>query len=324
MDYVRLGSSALRASRIGFGGMSIGSTTWRSWVLNEAEAIPLLEKAIDAGINFIDTCNFYSAGASESLIGALLSRVGRQNVILATKVGNPVGTGPNGRGYSRKHIIEAVEGSLRRLRTDYIDVYQNHIWDPDTNLDELSGAFDHLIRQGKVLYIGATDIPCYQLAKLIYDARAAGRATFATLQFHYNAVWREAERELLPLCRQEGLGLLPYSPLARGFLAGRERRLSRNTERARTDTYTWDWYGRPEDARVAEVIETIATDIGATAPQVALAWVSAKLPASTQLVGFSSVTQLDEALRALALVLEPEQIAAIDIAYAPRWSSGHF
>jgi aryl-alcohol dehydrogenase-like predicted oxidoreductase len=326
LDYVRLGSSSLKVSRIGLGAMGVGSSRWRSWVLDEVEGAALIEGALAEGINLIDTCNFYSAGASEEIIGTLVERMRiRDDVVIATKVGMPVGSGQNSRGYSRKHIVSAVEGSLRRLRTDRIDLYQTHIWDPETNIEEMMDAFDLLVRQGKVLYLGATDIPCHQLARAVYGARHAGKASFTSVQFHFNAVWREDQRELVPFSRQEGLGLLPYSPAARGFLAGRQRRLTRmTTERARTDAYAWSWYGRPADAEVAALIEDCAARIGAEPAQVALGWVLARLPASVPLVGPTSLSQLRSSVTALDLALDEEDLCAIDGAYAARPSGGHF
>jgi aryl-alcohol dehydrogenase-like predicted oxidoreductase len=306
--------------------MSIGSPSWRSWVLDANEGTKLLEAALREGINFIDTCNFYSAGKSEELIGEVVERLSiRDEVVIATKVGNPVLPGPNGRGYSKKHILAAVEGSLRRLRTDRIDLYQTHIWDPDTNIEEMIEAFDLLVRQGKVLHVGATDIPCFQLAKAIYGARARGFTAFSTIQIHYNAVWREDERELIPFCRQEGLGLLTYSPLARGFLAGRERRIARDTtERSRTDTYAWSWYGRPEDNSVAIIIENCADRHGVEPAQIALAWVLARQPSAVPLVGFTSERQLMAAIEAFKISLSQTELSEIDQAYGVRPHGGHF
>jgi 1-deoxyxylulose-5-phosphate synthase len=239
MQYVNLGRANLKVSRLGFGAMGIGDNSWRSWVLDEDAARPILKRALDHGVNFIDTCDYYSSGRSEEVVGRLLrSLAKRDQIVLATKVGNPMGKGPNARGFSRKHLHEAVDQSLRRLQTDYIDLYQTHIWDPSTHLEEMVDAFDSLVRAGKVLYLGITDMPAWQLAKAYYCAAHTGRARFISVQNHYNPIWREDERELLPFCRAEGLGVISYSPMARGFLAGPARRDgSAPTERLRSDDY---------------------------------------------------------------------------------------
>lgn len=325
MDYVKLGSTSLKVSRVALGAMGIGSPAWRSWVLDAPAALPIVARAVESGINLIDTCDFYSGGESERVIGRCLRELGvRDTVMIATKCGNPMGRGPNQRGYSRKHIVEAAEASLRRLDTDRIDLFQTHIWDAATNIEEMVAAFDQLVRQGKVLYVGATDVPCWQLAKAVYHARASGLTQFVTLQHHYNAVWREDERDLIPFCRAEGLGLLPYSPAARGFLAGRERRQARTTERARTDDYAWSWYGRPEDEAVAIAIDEVAARLDVEPAQVALAWVLQRVPGSVPVIGPTRVEHLDAALSALALELDPEACRSIEAAYRPRPSGGHF
>lgn len=325
MDYVRLGASSLKVSRIAFGLMGVGDPGWRSWVQPEEAARPLFRQALDAGINIFDTCDFYSAGRSEEILGELIAAHGvRNEVVIATKVGNPMGRGPNGSGYSRKHVIEAAEASLRRLRTDRIDLYQTHIWDPSANIEEMVLAFDQLHREGKVLYVGATDIPCWQLARAVYLARQLGSVAFSSLQHHYNAVWREDERDLMPFARSEGLGLLPYSPVARGFLAGAERRARRTTERARTDDYARQWYGRPEDEDVADAIERLAAGKAVSPAQIALAWVLHQSPGAVPIVGPTSGPQLEEAVAALDIGLTREEMDRIRDAYRPRPHGGHF
>jgi aryl-alcohol dehydrogenase-like predicted oxidoreductase len=325
MEYVRFGASSLKVSRIAFGLMGVGDPGWRSWVLPKETAQPLFRQALDAGINIFDTCDFYSAGRSEEILGELIKEDGvRNEVVIATKVGNPMGRGPNSSGYSRKHIIEAAEASLRRLQTDHIDLYQTHIWDPSTNIEEMVLAFDQLHREGKVLYVGATDIPCWQMAKAVYLARQLGLVAFSSIQHHYNAVWREDERELIPFARSEGLALLPYSPIARGFLAGSDRRQQRTTERARTDDYAWSWYSRSEDGHVADAIEQLATGKGVSPSQVALAWVLHNSPGAVPIVGATSQHQLDEAIQALGIGLTAEECKLISDAYHPRPHGGHF
>ena len=221
MEYVRLGSTNIQVSRLGLGAMAFGSRRWREWILEEVEAKPIIERALDYGINFFDTSDYYSGGESEAVLGrCLLSRVAREQVVIATKVGNPMGPSVTERGYSRKHIMHAVDASLRRLGTDYIDLYQTHIWDPETDLEEMVLAFDDLVRAGKILHAGITTMPAWQLAQCIGIARRTGRRAFVSAQNHYNLVHREDEREFIPLCRSEGIALIPYSPLARGFLCG--------------------------------------------------------------------------------------------------------
>jgi aryl-alcohol dehydrogenase-like predicted oxidoreductase len=199
----------VKVSRIGLGAMGFGDRAWRSWVLDLEQSRAVFRRAVDAGINFIDTCDYYASGASEEIVGALIAEHGsRSEFVLATKVGNPMGRDANARGYSRKQIIEPVEHSLRRLRTDYIDLYQIHVWDPATNLAEMVEAFDHLVRAGKVLYVGITDMPFWQFATAYFHAERHGPAYFVAVQNHYNLLWREDERELLPFCRAQGIGLI--------------------------------------------------------------------------------------------------------------------
>lgn len=325
MDYVRLGRSSLKVSPICFGLMGIGNPSWRSWVLDESNGTPVIEAALKSGINFFDTCDFYSAGASEEVFGKLIERMGvRNEVVIATKVGNPMGRGPNASGYSKKHIVEGVEASLKRLRTDRIDLYQTHIWNTATDLEEMIDAFDLLVRQGKVLYLGATDLPCWQLAQSVYRARIAGKAAFTTVQHHYNAAWREDERDVVPFARSEGMGLMPYSPLARGFFSGAEKRAANDTERYRTDEYIGQWYGRPADLQVAEAIDAVASRRGLTAGQVALMWVRAACPGSVPVVGAHSVAHLDTLLASLTEKLSAEEMEEIGRNYEPRRRGGHF
>ena len=324
MEYVRLGRSSLRVSRIAFGAMGIGDPGWRSWVLTEEQARPLVRRALEAGITLFDTCDYYSGGQSEIVLGRLLREMSpREEVVIATKLGNPMGKGPSTRGYSRKHIVEAVDASLRRLGVERIDLVQTHIWDPASDIDEMIRAFDDLVRAGKVLYVGATDMPCWQFAKAVYAARLQGLHAFVAMQNHYNLVWREDERELIPFCQAEGIGLLPYSPLARGFLCGSARTQELRTERSRTDEYARKWYGRAADRAVAEIVEEIATTRGAQPAQVALAWVLAKLPAAAPIIGATRLEHVDSAIAALAFKLEPSEIARLEAAYALRPKAGH-
>ena len=320
MEYVRLGRSSLRVSRIAFGAMGVGDPKWRSWVLTEEQARPLVRRALEGGINLFDTCDYYSGGESEIILGRLLREMSpREEVVIATKLGNPMGKGPNARGYSRKHIVEAAEASLKRLGVERIDLLQTHIWDPASDIEEMVRAFDDLVRAGKVLYVGATDMPCWQFAKSVYTARLQGMHAFVSMQSHYNLVWREDERELIPFCRSEGIGLMPYSPLARGFLGG----VARRTERTRTDDLIGKWYGRPGDRAVAETVAEIATARGLQPAQVALAWVLGKIPTGSPIVGATRLEHVEAALAVLEFKLEPGEMTRLEAAYTLRPKSGH-
>jgi aryl-alcohol dehydrogenase-like predicted oxidoreductase len=323
MDHVRIGRSNLRVSRLGLGAMGFGSPEWRPWVLTEEQARPVVRTALERGITLFDTCDFYSNGESERVLGRLLTEMAdRDEVVIATKVGNPMGPGHNQRGYSRKHIMSAVDASLKRLDTDYIDLYQTHIWDPATDIDEMMQAFDDLVTSGKVLYVGATDMPCWQLAKAVYESRAASRSSFISMQHHYNLVWREDEREIIPFCQAEGLGLLPYSPAARGFLAD-ARGFDRGTTRALSDDYANLWYGRPQDRDVASAVVDLANSRGISPAQVALAWVLATRPGAVPIIGPTAVEHVESAVAALHVVLDDAEVERLENCYAPRATGGH-
>ena len=320
MEFVRLGRAGLKVSRLGLGAMGFGDRSWRSWVLDLEQSRAIFRCAMEAGINFIDTCDYYSAGASEEIVGRLVGEVGnRAGLVIATKVGNPMGRDANARGYSRKHIIEAAEASLRRLRTDYIDVYQTHIWDPATDLEEMVEAFDHLVRSGKVLYVGITDMPFWQFATAYFHAERCGLAQFASVQNHYNLLWRDDERELLPFCRAQGIGLIPYSPMARGFLCGRSRRQDpTRTERAKTDDYTYKLYGRPADEAIVDRVAEIAAARGVSPAQIALAWVLRQTDVTAPIIGATRVGHVDEAVAALEIRLSAEEVRGLEEVYVPR------
>jgi 1-deoxyxylulose-5-phosphate synthase len=324
MEHVRLGRSSLRVSRIALGAMGIGDPRWRSWVLTEEQAKPVVRRALESGITLFDTCDYYSAGQSEIILGRLLREMARrEEIVIATKLGNPMGKGPNARGYSRKHITAAAEASLKRLGVETIDLLQTHIWDPTADIDEMIRAFDDLVRAGKVLYVGATDMPCWQFAKAVYTARFQQRHAFVSMQNHYNLVWREDEREMIPFCEAEGIGLLPYSPLARGFLCGVGRMRTGATERARTDEFAGKWYGRTEDVALARTVDEIAAARGIQPAQVALAWVLGKLPGAAPIIGATQAAQVDAAVASLAVKLEPVELARLEQAYLPRPPAGH-
>jgi 1-deoxyxylulose-5-phosphate synthase len=319
MDYVRLGQCGLKVSRLALGAMGFGDRSWRSWVLPLDESRAIFRRAADAGINLIDTCDYYSSGVSEDIVGALIAEHNRSDWIVATKAGNPMGKGPNARGFSRKHLFEAVNASLRRLRTDYIDIYQTHIWDQTTNLAEMMEAFGDLVRTGKVLYIGITDMPFWQFATAHFYAVQHDLPRFVAVQNHYNLIWREDERELLPFCRAQGIGLIPYSPMARGFLCGRSRRIeATKTERAKTDDYTYKLYGRGSDEAVVDAVADLARERGVSPAQIALAWTLHQPGITAPIIGATRPEHIDEALAALTLELSAEDLHRLEAPYQRR------
>ncbi|MBM3601266.1 MAG: aldo/keto reductase [Alphaproteobacteria bacterium] len=325
MDYVRLGRSSLRVSRIALGAMGIGAKSWRSWVLTEEESRPIVRKAVEAGINLFDTCDYYSAGASETILGKLLREMTRRDeVVIATKLGMNMGKAETQKGFSRKHIVEACEASLKRLGVDYIDLYQTHIWDPTTDIEEMVAAFDDLVRAGKVLYVGATDMPCWQFAKAFYTARLGGRHAFASMQNHYNLIWREDERELIPFCKAEGIGLLPYSPMGRGYLCGAARNKGTTTERSRTDDFAQKLFGRASDLKIADLVDEVAKARGLQSAQVSLAWVLTRHPTAAPIIGATRSEHMGMAVAALEVKLEPADLEKLEKAYEPRPRGGHF
>ena len=305
--------------------MGFGDQAWRGWVLGDDESRTIIRRALDLGINAIDTCNYYSNGRSEEIVGrATKDFVKREEIVLATKVGMPMGKGPNARGFSRKHIVEAVEQSLKRLQVDYIDLYQTHIWDPRTNLEEMMQAFHDLVRSGKVLYIGITDIPFWQFATAHLYAVHNGLTPFAAVQNHYNLIWREDERDLMPFCREQGIGLIPYSPMGRGFLCGRRRRAKgQTTERVKSDDYAQKLYGRPSDEAVADSVEEAAKRIGSTPAQIALAWTLARPGVHSPVFGATRPEHVDAAVAALSVQLTDDATVALERPYVPRPAAGH-
>jgi len=324
MQYVNLGSTGLKVSRICLGTMTYGSSKWRPWVLDEDASRPLIKQALEGGINFFDTADMYSLGASEEVLGRALKDFGptRDKIVIATKVYYPVGDDPNQRGLSRKHIMHAIDNSLRRLGTDYVDLYQIHRFDAETPIEETLEALHDVLRAGKALYLGASSMFAWQFAKMLYAADANGWTRFVTMQNHYNLLYREEEREMMPLCLEEKIGVLPWSPLARGLLAGKRRT---KTIRAKTDTYGHGLYGEEigaADARVIDSLEALANETGVPPAQMALAWLLQKPGVIAPIIGVSKPEQLDDALAALEVRIQPQTVARLEESYVPHAVAG--
>ena len=319
MDYVRLGQSGLKVSRISLGTMTYGDPAWRDWVLPEEQSRPFYERALALGINFFDTADVYSLGVSEEITGRALKDFARRDqVVIATKVHGKMGEGPNDHGLSRGHIMSAVQASLKRLGTDYIDLYQIHRFDPETPILETMTALHDLVRMGAVRYIGASSMAAYQFAKMQHVADLHGLTRFVSMQNHYNLVYREEEREMLPLCREEGVGVIPWSPLARGFLTGNRRGGEARTTRARSDKFGESMYRTEDDYAVQARVAEVASQIGVPAAQVATAWLLAQPGVSAPIIGASKMPHLEDAVAALAVSLTPEQLAALEEPYRPH------
>jgi aryl-alcohol dehydrogenase (NADP+) len=326
MQYVNLGKSGLKVSRICLGMMTYGSSKWRPWILDEKDARPFVEKSLEASINFFDTADMYSRGVSEELTGKLLRELGvkRENVVVATKVYFNLTDEINAGGLSRKHIMDAIDASLTRLGMDYVDLYQIHRWDYETPIEETMQALHDLVRIGKVRYIGASSMYAWQFAKAQYTADANGWTRFISMQNHYNLVYREEEREMIPLCIDQGVGLIPWSPMARGFLAGnRARRGGGDTARAKSDDYANSMYFREEDFTVAEHAQEIAKKHGVTSAQIALAWMLNKPYITAPIIGASKMKHLEEAIAALEIQLSEEEVSSLEEAYQPHPILGH-
>ena len=321
MQYVRLGSTGLKVSRLCLGAMTYGDPGWRPWVLDEEASRPFIRRALDLGITFFDTADMYSVGRSEEVLGrALRDFAQRDKVIVATKVFSPMSDDPNDRGLSRQHIMASIDRSLTRLQTDYVDLYQTHRWDPETPIEETLEALDDLVRIGKVRYIGASSMASWQFAKALYLADRHGWTRFVSMQNHYNLVYREEEREMLPLCRQEGIGVIPWSPLARGFLAGNRSRGSKRTATAReqTDVIAQNLYYSDADFDVAERVNEVAAARGVSAAQIALAWVLRQPGVTAPIVGVSKPEQLEQAIGALDVTLTDEDARRLEEPYVPH------
>jgi aryl-alcohol dehydrogenase-like predicted oxidoreductase len=323
MEHVRLGGTGLHVSRICLGMMSYASGAGgRPWTLDEAAAEPIVRRAVEGGITFFDTADMYSDGGSEIATGRLLRKLfgTREEYVLATKVYFPMTGGPNGRGLSRKHVLAAIDASLQRLGLDYVDLYQIHRWDPHTPIEETADALHDVVRAGKARYLGASSMFAWQFAK----AQRVAQTPFVSMQNHYNLVYREEEREMIPQCLDQGVGIIPWSPLARGFLAGtRTRAGERRTTRSETDAFADELYGRPEDFDVAERLAEVAAERGVPPAQVALAWLLHKPGVTAPIVGATRLVHLDDALAAAALALTDEEVARLEEPYRPHPVLGH-
>ncbi len=318
MQYENLGATGLKVSRIGLGMMSYGDPNWREWVLPEQDSLPFVQTAAENGITFFDTADMYSLGVSEEVSGRLLKKVfsRREDYVLATKVYFPVGDGPNDRGLSRGHILDSVDASLRRLDLDHIDLYQVHRWDESTPIEETMQALDDCVRSGKVRYIGASSMAAWQFAKAQYTAHLGGWTRFSTMQNHYNLLYREEEREMVPQCVDMGVGLLPWSPLARGLLT-RPSADAAKTTRGSSDTITPNVYVDP-DVEVIDAVEAIATAREISMAKVALAWLLSREGVTAPIIGATKLTHLEDAIAALDVDLTPDEIDRLESGYTPR------
>ena len=323
MQYVRLGSSGLRVSRICLGMMSYGDQAVREWKLSEDVAEPIVRLAIEGGVMFFDTADMYSNGLSETITGRLLAKyfVRRDDYVVATKVYYPMGTAPNARGLSRKHIMASIDGSLRRLGMDHVDLYQIHRWDHDTPIEETMAALHDVVRAGKARYIGASSMFAWQLAKAQFTARTARSSQLVSMQNHYNLVYREEEREMIPFCIDQGVGVIPWSPLARGLLAGRQRG-ERPSLRSRSDPFADEMYD-DGDFDVADVVRAVAAQRGLPPAQIALAWLLGKPAVAAPIVGATRPSHIEDALAAVKLTLSSDEVAQLEAPYRPHRVLGH-
>jgi aryl-alcohol dehydrogenase-like predicted oxidoreductase len=326
MNYTNLGTSGLRVSRVCLGMMGFGNHSDRQWVIDEDAAQPIVKAAVEGGVTFFDTADAYSAGASEVATGRLVPKfLSRDEAVIATKVFMPVSPGENGGGLSRKHILSGIDASLERLDMEYVDLYQIHRWDPRTPIEETMEALHDVVRSGKARYIGASSMFSWQFAKAQYTAEAHGWTKFVSMQNHYNLVYREEEREMIPLCLDQGVGCIPWSPLARGVLAGtRTRDGGRHTTRSSTDSFTDYLYDQPTDFDVVDAVSEVASARDVPLAQVALAWVLAKPGVSAPIVGATKKKHLKDALAAEELHLSEDEIAALEKPYVPHPVLGHF
>jgi 1-deoxyxylulose-5-phosphate synthase len=321
MDYIRFGSTGLKVSRICLGCMSYGQPTVEGWpwTLDEDASRPFIQQALEAGVNFFDTANVYSKGMSETVVGrALRDFAARDEVVIATKVLFPMGPGPNDRGLSRKHILSSIDASLKRLGTDYVDLYQVHRWDYDTPIEETLEALHDVVRAGKARYIGASAMYAWQFSKALYTADLHGWTRFVSMQPHYNLLYREDEREMLPLCQDQKIAVIPFSPLARGWLTRKPAQEQTETLRAQADALTQTRYGREDNVAIVRRVSALAEARGLPMAQVALAWMLSKPVITTPIVGATKPQHLEDAIAALSVQLTPDEIRSLEEAYQPH------
>lgn len=322
MQYVRLGHSGLKVSRLCLGAMSYGSPQSKAWILGEEEGRPIIQRALELGINFFDTADMYSGGESERVLGrALRDFARREEVVVGTKVFYPTGPGPNQRGLSRKHLLASIDASLMRLGMDYVDLYQVHRWDDETPLEETLEALNDIVKSGKVRYIGASSMYAWQFQRALMTSQRHGWARFISMQNHYNLAYREEEREMLPLCRLEGIGVMPWSPLARGFLT--RSRSEAMTLRATHDAFGQTLYYSEDDYQVVDAVTTLASTRGKPQAQVALAWLLHQPDVTAPIIGATRMAHLEQAVEALSLTLTTEECAQLESPYRPHKVIGH-
>jgi 1-deoxyxylulose-5-phosphate synthase len=320
MQYTRFGNTGMTVSRLCLGTMTYGTPTDRwPWALNEEQSRPFIQEALEQGINFFDTADIYSFGLSEEVVGRALNDFAkRDDIVLATKVFNPMGPGPNDRGLSRKHIMSAIDASLRRLGTDYVDLYQIHRWDYNTPIEETMEALHDIVKAGKARYIGASSMYSWQFAKAQYIAERYGWTKFVSMQPHYNLVYREEEREMLPLCLDQKVAVIPWSPLARGLLTGKRSKERNETERAKTDAFGKSLYGMESDFEIVNRLAQLSDKMGIPAAQIALAWVLSKPVVTAPIIGASKRGHLADAVAALTVKLSDDDSRFLEESYQPH------
>jgi 1-deoxyxylulose-5-phosphate synthase len=325
MNYTRFGKTGMTVSKLCLGCMTYGSSKWREWVLEEEASRPFIKDALEKGINFFDTADVYSLGTSEEILGrAIRDFAKRDEVVVATKVFNPMGSSPNARGLSRKHIMEAIDASLRRLGMDYVDLYQIHRFDDQTPIEETVEALSDVVRAGKALYVGASSMWTWQFARMISAAREKGLAEFVSMQNFYNLIYREEEREMMKFCADQNLAVIPWSPLARGYLAGSGIGEKASTVRGRSDPYTIALgLGSAQDEAIRRRVLEAAEKLGVKPAVIALAWVLSKPYITAPIVGASKPHHLEDAVAALSLKLDSQVIADLEEPYQPKAVAGH-
>jgi aryl-alcohol dehydrogenase-like predicted oxidoreductase len=319
MEYIKLGNTGMKVSRICLGCMSYGGPSERwQWALEEEHSRPFIQRALELGINFFDTADVYSRGMSETVLGqALRDFASRDEVVIATKVYSDIGPGPNDRGLSRKHILSAIDASLKRLGTDYVDLYQIHRWDYETSIEETLEALHDVVRAGKARYIGASSMYAWQFAKALYTSELHGWARFVSMQPHYNLIYREEEREMFPLCQDQKIAVIPWSPLARGLLTRKPSKERNETLRAQTDVFGKYLYS-DEDLKIAQRVNDVAEARGLPMAQVALAWMLSKPVITAPIIGATKPHHLDDAVAAITVHLTQEEIQHLEEAYQPH------